>query len=65
MLRSLVLLNMSSYGHKKTLYEAKKRFDSYVSGDQNIAADLRTAVYQAVVKAGGGETFDVLAKVNY
>jgi puromycin-sensitive aminopeptidase len=64
MLRSLVLLRMSTFGHERTIQEAKKRLDLHISGDQVIPADLRSVVYKAVLAAGGEETFDSLIKVK-
>lgn len=63
MLRSLVLMRMTTFGHEKTIEEAKKRFKGHLSGEKHIIADLRSVVYRGVLATGDEQTLDTVLKV--
>jgi len=63
MLRSLVLARMTSFGHEKTVEEAKKRLQLHLSGEKPIIADLRTVVYRGVLSVGDENTFNSIIKL--
>jgi len=44
MLRSLVIGQIGSAGHKAVVDEAKKRFAGHCDGSSDLPADLRSAV---------------------
>lgn len=63
MLRSLVLLRMTSFGHEKTIEESKKRFKGHLCGESPIIADLRAVVYRGILSSGDEETLNTVLKV--
>ena len=65
LLRSLVLHRMVSFDNQKTLDEAQARFLAHTSGKATIHADLRSAVYKAVLSAGDGNTYQTMLKVIF
>jgi hypothetical protein len=44
MCRATILRTLGINGDQETIDEAKKRFNSHISGNQQIPADLRSAV---------------------
>jgi len=65
LLRSLVLNRMASFDHEATRKEALRRFELHVSGKETIPADIRSAVFKAVMSGGDEQIFQSLLKVNY
>ncbi|XP_066588195.1 puromycin-sensitive aminopeptidase [Prorops nasuta] len=63
LLRSVVIRRMATLNDEATMKEAKKRFDSHISGQSVLSADLRSAVYRAVLANGDQETFQTLVKL--
>jgi len=63
MLRELVLLRMTSFGHEKTIQESKRRLKLHLSGEQVICADLRPVVYRGAVSGGDMDTFETMLKM--
>ena len=63
LLRSRILGKMVSLEHEDTIEEAKKRFALHVSGKTILSADLRSAVYRAVLSVGDKETFETMLKL--
>nr|QBI71870.1 puromycin-sensitive aminopeptidase [Plutella xylostella] len=57
LLRSLVLNKMISFEDPETIREAKARFEKHLSGECPLAADLRSAVYRAVLGDADAATF--------
>lgn len=60
LLRSLVLGRMAALKDKETIEESKKRFAEHVSGQCPLSADLRSAVYRAVLSDGDEKTFNIM-----
>lgn len=65
LLRSLVLSRLGWYGDAEVIAEAKKRFKAHVSGECIIPADLRAAVYKAVLSVGDEDTYNTMIKVSW
>ncbi|XP_056647683.1 puromycin-sensitive aminopeptidase [Diorhabda sublineata] len=63
LLRGLVLGKLAWLDHGSSISEAKKRFSDHVSNREVLLADLRSACYKTVLRAGGVEEFDVLLKL--
>ncbi|XP_073968531.1 puromycin-sensitive aminopeptidase [Rhodnius prolixus] len=63
LLRSLVLSRLGWYGDAEVIAEAKKRFKAHVSGECIIPADLRAAVYKAVLSVGDEDTYNTMIKL--
>ncbi|CAG9771129.1 unnamed protein product [Ceutorhynchus assimilis] len=63
LLRSLILGRMALLNDQKTIQEARTRLDDHVSGKQVLPADLRSACYKTVLRAGGQQEFDTLLKL--
>ncbi len=64
MLRSLVLLRLTSFGCEKTIQECKRRLDLHQNGEQAIPADLRPVCYRGVLLGGDEETLAMMLKVT-
>jgi len=63
-LRSLVLVRLVSAGDEKTLSEAKERFEKHVKQEVILPADLRAAVYRAVLASSDPTSaYDALIKL--
>ena len=60
LLRSLVVGALGSHKHPATVEEARRRFQAHVSGESTLPADLRAAVYSAVLTGNDVSTFDEL-----
>ncbi|KAF7994235.1 hypothetical protein HCN44_003325 [Aphidius gifuensis] len=60
LLRSLVLGRMAAFKDKDTIEESKKRFKQHVNGENLLPADLRSAVYRAVLADGDEKTFNTM-----
>lgn len=65
LLRSLVLSKLSRYDDEETIAEAKRRFDDHINKRRIIPADLRAAVYRAVISVGDHDTFDTMIRVSF
>lgn len=46
-----------------TAEEAKRRFLNHIGSGPSLPADLRSACYKAVLRAGGQDTYDTLLKL--
>lgn len=64
LLRALVLNRLGLFCDEDVIKESKKRFEGHVSGKTIIPADLRSAVYKAVLVVGNEETFDKMLRVS-
>lgn len=49
--------------HEHSTKEARERFEAHVKNESNLPADLRSACYKTVLRAGGKEEFDTLLKL--
>nr|POF11406.1 aminopeptidase 1 [Quercus suber] len=57
-LRALLVNVAGLLGHERTVVEAQKRFETYMSGDKSaIHPSLRTAVYRVAIKNGGRSAY--------
>mmetsp|Transcript_15282 Transcript_15282/g.30037 ORF Transcript_15282/g.30037 Transcript_15282/m.30037 type:complete len:912 (+) Transcript_15282:45-2780(+) len=63
LLRSLVISTAGKAGDKDIVLEAQKRFAAHINGTKEIAADLRSAVYNIAVGHGGAKEFDDLLEL--
>lgn len=63
-MRPLVIGTLGLYGDERVIAEAKKKFEEHISGKATIPADLRSAVYKAVLSTGDETTFETLLKVR-
>jgi len=54
---------LGKYGHPATLAEARKRFQAHCAGESTVPADLRSAVYSAVLKHGDDVTLAAMMKL--
>ena len=63
LLRGLVLGRMGRCGHPQTVSEAQKRFEAHCKGEAAIPADLRSAVYSTVLRAGNEATLEAVMKL--
>nr|XP_018910146.1 PREDICTED: puromycin-sensitive aminopeptidase-like [Bemisia tabaci] len=63
LLRPLVIGTLGLYGDERVIAEAKKKFEEHISGKATIPADLRSAVYKAVLSTGDETTFETLLKL--
>lgn len=63
LLRSLVLGCLAWLNDADTINEAKKRFAKHVETGTSLHADLRSACYKAVLRAGGIDEYNTLLKL--
>lgn len=64
LLRSLILSRLGALEDEATLAEARQRFDAHVAGaDAPLAADLRSPVYQNVMRRGDAATLETMLKM--
>jgi len=63
LLRSLVLTRMISFDNQKTIQDAQTRFALHKSGKSPIHADLRSAVYKAVLSVGDEDVYKSMLKM--
>ncbi|KAJ8981072.1 hypothetical protein NQ317_007209 [Molorchus minor] len=63
LLRGLVLGRMAWLDDEDTIKEAKQRFTAHLKGDQILPADLRSACYKTILRAGGKEEYDTLLQL--
>lgn len=63
LLRGLVLGRLAWLDDETTVGEAKARFERHITTGPSLPADLRSACYKAVLRAGGCETFDEMLKL--
>lgn len=54
---------MALLDDEDTVKEARSRLESHVKGETVLVADLRSACYRTVLRAGGQEEFDTLLKL--
>lgn len=54
---------MVAFEDEATIEESKRRFADHIAGKNLLSADLRKAVYCAVLKAGDENTFETLLKL--
>ncbi|CAM1326966.1 NPEPPS (predicted), partial [Pycnogonum litorale] len=63
LLRSLVIGSLVSFQDETVLAEAKSRFYDHLDGTSILPADLRTAVYKAVMSQADEQTFDKMLEL--
>lgn len=63
LLRGLVLGRLAWLDDEHTIKEARDRFTGHVKSEQTLPADLRSACYKTVLRAGGKEEYDTLLKL--
>ncbi|VEN47672.1 unnamed protein product [Callosobruchus maculatus] len=63
LLRGLVLGRLAWLDDENTVEEARKRFIKHVKSEEVLPADLRSACYKTVLRAGGKEEFETLLKL--
>lgn len=63
LLRPLILSRLVSFRCKKTVCEAKKRFEEHAQGKTVLPADLRSTCYKAVLQDGNMDTFDEMLRL--
>ena len=59
----MVLGRLGKCGHAETVSEAQERFTAHCKGESILPADLRTAVYSTVLKAGDLATLEAVLKL--
>jgi Ni,Fe-hydrogenase III large subunit len=59
-----VFVRMVGLGHKPTLAEAKRRFALHLTGEKIIHADVKPAVYRAVIADGEDSGYEALVEVS-
>lgn len=63
LLRGLVLGRLAWLNDDRTIKEARERFEKHVATTETLPADLRSACYKTVLRAGGKEEYDTLLKL--
>ncbi|CAH1158836.1 unnamed protein product [Phyllotreta striolata] len=63
LLRGLVLGRLAWLDEDHSIGEARTRFASHISGSDVLPADLRSACYKTVLRAGGQDEYDTLLKL--
>ncbi|KAJ8924872.1 hypothetical protein NQ315_001027 [Exocentrus adspersus] len=63
LLRGLVLGRLAWLDDEDTIKEAANRFEAHVKSDQILPADLRSACYKTVLRAGGKKEYDTLLQL--
>lgn len=63
LLRGLVLGYLSWLDDEDTINEARKRFAQHVETDNSLPADLRSACYKTVLRAGGVDEYNTMLKL--
>ncbi|XP_072390827.1 puromycin-sensitive aminopeptidase [Diabrotica undecimpunctata] len=63
LLRGLVLGRLAWLDHEHTISEARNRFDTHVKSEQVLPADLRSACYKTILRAGGQAEYDTLLQL--
>ncbi|KAF5280580.1 hypothetical protein FQR65_LT00331 [Abscondita terminalis] len=63
LLRGLVLGRLAWLDDDDTVKEASSRFDRHVGSGPHLPADLRSACYRAVLRAGDKDIFDTMLKL--
>lgn len=63
LLRSLVLGRLAWLDDEHAINEARVRFQNHVSSRENLPADIRSACYRTVLRAGGKDEYDTLLKL--
>ena len=64
LLRSLIIGSLAYCADESVVAESKKRFQNHYEGKSLIPADLRGAVYRAVMTCGDEKTYDAFLKVS-
>ncbi|KAJ8958114.1 hypothetical protein NQ318_006043 [Aromia moschata] len=63
LLRGLVVGRMAWLNDEDTIGEARERFRAHVKSEKTLPADLRSACYKTVLRAGGKEEYDTLLQL--
>lgn len=63
LLRSLVLGRLAWLEDEEHVKEATKRFENHIGDGPTLPADIRSACYKTVLRAGGKETYDKILKL--
>lgn len=63
LLRGLVLGCLSWLDDEDTIAEARKRFAKHVETGTSLPADLRSACYKTVLRAGGTDEYNTMLKL--
>ncbi|XP_022902061.2 puromycin-sensitive aminopeptidase [Onthophagus taurus] len=63
LLRGLILGRLAWLDDENFINDAKVRFAKHIGEGPKLPADLRSACYKAVLRAGGQETFDTLLQL--
>jgi len=63
LLRSLILGRMALLNDPIAIAEARSRLEKHAAGTKILPADLRSACYKTVLRAGGKQEFDTLLKL--
>ncbi|KAK5642103.1 hypothetical protein RI129_008270 [Pyrocoelia pectoralis] len=63
LLRGLVLGRLAWLDDDKTVEEAKGRFKQHIRSGPYLPADLRSACYKAVLRAGNKDTYDTMLEL--
>ncbi len=64
LLRATLLGQLGSYGHRRTLGEAKGRFARFLESPSSLPPDLRSVVFALAAQDGDQETFDTLLQLE-
>jgi puromycin-sensitive aminopeptidase len=64
LLRALVIGRLGWFEDEAVVAEAQKRFEAHISGGPVIPADLRSAVYRAVLSAGDESSYNTMLRVS-
>lgn len=63
LLRSLIIYRLGAFGDESVIDEAVKRFKGHIENTKPLVADLRSAVYHAVIKSKDKDIFESLFKM--
>lgn len=63
LLRGLILGRLAWLDDEHAINEARTRFKDHVSSEQILPADLRSACYRTVLRAGGKQEYDTLLRL--
>nr|XP_018910157.1 PREDICTED: puromycin-sensitive aminopeptidase-like [Bemisia tabaci]XP_018910165.1 PREDICTED: puromycin-sensitive aminopeptidase-like [Bemisia tabaci]XP_018910174.1 PREDICTED: puromycin-sensitive aminopeptidase-like [Bemisia tabaci] len=63
LLRSMVIDRLGQFGHDGVIAEAKKRFENHICKKEALTADLRAAVYKAVLSTNEKDIFETMLQL--
>lgn len=63
LLRSLVLGRLAWLDDEEAIKEATKRFEDHIGQGPSLPADIRSACYKTVLRAGGKDVYDKMLKL--